>query len=187
MVSFTVGFWLFTLLIYHTGDSNLMMERAFMPLAFFVGWMVFTQLHHSKNKWINIAQGGLVVYIFFQSFTFIHKESGFMEDRFAYMEELHKNYVAQKICLSTQEANMSKVVISWSYSLETLLYSTSKHGKTGSFTVAVLPSPEGKTNDLNDPNAFIAPDFIGTLRLTQLNANYFSLPAEPYVRSAANL
>ena len=187
MVAFTVGFWLFTLLIYHTGDSNLMMERAFMPLAFFVGWMVFTQLHLSKNKWINVAQGGLVVYVFFQSFTFIHKESGFMEDRFAYMEELHKNYGAQKICLSTREANMSKVVISWSYSLETLLYSTSKHGKPRSFTVAVLPSPEGKTNDLNDPNAFIAPDFIGTLRLSQLNADYFSLPAEPYVRSAVNL
>ena len=187
MVAFTVGFWIFTLLIYHTGDSNLMMERAFMPLAFFVGWMVFTQLHLSKTKWINVAQSGLVVYVFFQSFTFIHKESGFMQDRFAYMEEVHQSFGAQKICLSTREANMTKVVISWSYCLETLLYSTSKHGKPGSYTIAILPSPEGKASDLNDPNAFIAPDFIGTLRLKQLNANYFSLPAEPYVRRSVNL
>jgi hypothetical protein len=103
------------------------------------------------------------------------------------MEEVHQSFGAQKICLSTREANMTKVVISWSYCLETLLYSTSKHGKPGSYTIAVLPSPEGKTNDLNDPNAFIAPDFIGTLRLEQLNAHYFSLPAEPYVRRSVNL
>jgi hypothetical protein len=53
-----LGFLLFTVLIYHTGDSELMMDRAFMPLAFFIAAPLCFQWKHCNIRQILVAPKG---------------------------------------------------------------------------------------------------------------------------------
>lgn len=53
---FPVGFILFTVLIYHQGDSDLMMQRAFLPVGFFIALPILNQFELHQNNLLKSTQ-----------------------------------------------------------------------------------------------------------------------------------
>lgn len=179
--AFNLGLLLFTLLIYHKGDSYVMMERAFMPLAFTIAAPVFDMVCQSEKSKNNMLQLGVMSFIYLLAFNGIQKKGIFMTDRLNYIEGLHDTLKAPKICLKTSQVNMSLIQVPWPVCFESLLYSGAKYGVDECYTISVLNEEEFNAADKSDLNNFIVPGFFGSLNSNELNPNYFKIKQSPYL------
>lgn len=178
---FNVGFLLFTLLIYSTGDSDLMMERAFMPLGFFLILPIIDLLRVHKHSLINYLQIAAVFVCFYFSFAGLNNHGSYMTSRLRYMDELHEKFGAQKIALKSSQVDMQRIHIPWPYCFESLIYSASRYGADSCFTIAIYHDNEFPTEQLSNPLVFLTPGFFGHMDVSELKPNYFVLPETPYL------
>jgi hypothetical protein len=179
--TFNLGLLLFTLLIYHKGDSYVMMERAFMPLAFTTAAPLFDMICRSKRTQNNILQLVVMAFIFFQGFKGIQKKGLFMTERLNYIESLHQRFEAQKVCLKTSQVDMNLIQVPWPVCFESLIYSGARFGKDNCYTIAVLHEEEYANANTTDPDNFIVPGFFGGLKTSALNTGYFNIKQLPYL------
>ncbi|MEZ5172596.1 MAG: hypothetical protein R2850_03580 [Bacteroidia bacterium] len=178
---FNVGLLIFTMLIYHKGDSYVMMERAFMPLAFTVAAPAMELICVSKKTRNNLIQALAIIIVFMVGFGRISEKAMFMDERLAYMNKLHQKYSAPKICLKTSQVDMQLIEVPWPVCFESLLYSSAVYGKDSCFTISVMSEEEFEAADLSSPDNFITPGFFGSLKTTELNQQFFKIPPQPYV------
>jgi hypothetical protein len=180
----TLGFLLFTVLIYHTGDSELMMDRAFMPLAFFIAAPLCFQWNiESKgiSQFLQLAGFSLVFYF---AFAGINNKGNFMRSRLAYMSELHHQYKASRVYLHNYEVDMNRVLIPWSYSLETLLYSSSTKGADNCYSIIVTDEYGFSRSEYANPDVFMSNESYGRINFDDLNADFFQIGKSVFISNA---
>ena len=177
---FPVGFVLFTVLIYHQGDSDLMMQRAFLPLGFFISIPIFNQFELHQNNLIKCLQLILVILIYIACFWMISLQGNEMKKRFAYMDELHSKFNASRMYLNSHEVDMNRVGVQWSYCLESLLYSSANFGKDKSYMIAVYSDTELKREEIFSDKVLISHESFGRINFSDLDNRYYHLDKSLY-------
>ena len=177
---FPVGFVLFTVLIYHQGDSDLMMQRAFLPLGFFISIPIFNQFKLHQNNVIKSLQFIFIILIYFASFWMISLQGNEMNKRFAYMDELHAKFNASRMFLNCNEVDMNRVGVQWSYCLESLLYSSANFGKDKSYMIAIYSDTELKREEIFSDKVLISHESFGRINFSDLDNRYYHLDKSLY-------
>jgi hypothetical protein len=175
-----LGFLVFTVLIYHAGDSELMMERAFMPLAFFISVPLCLQWNSNKFLFVRVFQIAVFATVFYFAFANINNKGNYMSSRLTYMDELHTKHKAARIYLPPEEVDMQRVFIAWPYSLETLLYSSSKGNSAQTYSIIVASEADFKRSEFGNPLVFMSNESYGRINFAELNSDYFKIDSTVY-------
>ena len=176
------SFMVITLLTYNQGDSDMLMERAFMPLALFVAIPLLNETieNHHKFKFLKVSVLTLIIVI---STGRIYKQGIKFRERTQFNLELlsktarfpNRKFIAEKSEIEKHYPTF------WSHSFETLILSAITKDMP---TQTIFP-----TNDLtrltkyteNPNDIFLGTDFWLEWKIKNLNQKYFDLPPNyPY-------
>jgi len=173
-------FMVITFLTYHQGDSDLLMERAFMPLALFIAVPFVQEILYAKKK-LAIIGTALIVVIISLSLSRIYRQGNFFKNRTA---------INQELLWKTAQFNNRKFIIQqnelgvftfWSHSFETILLSAITD-KMPTQTIYPSNNIESLTKYTKNTNSvFLGTDFWLEWDIKSLNQKYFDLPDDrPY-------
>lgn len=177
MVYFTV-----VCVSFKEGDSNMQMEKIFLPLFMFMGIALGSVLFRSdtnKNILFPVFFFAAVIYGLIK----IDDARPAYYGRIEYLKEIvaeAKSTRVQKLIISNDEIDRNKMIFTWASGIETLMLSTMQE-KTSPVTVFI-------SNDLNEDNEalnennFIATPFFQRYNQQSFNKNYFELPLQKYRR-----
>ena len=172
-ILFPIGFIAFTVLIYHRGDSDLMLQRAFLPLGFFLAIPIFAIFELNRNDLLKSTQLIFVFLIYFACFWMIHYQGKVMEKRFAYMDQLHSKFNASRMYLNCNEVDMNIVGVQWSFCLESLLYSSANCKKDRNYMIAVFNDTELQREEIFTEKVLISHESFGRINFSDLDNRYF--------------
>lgn len=173
-------FLMVSIIIYHEGDAEMMMERAYSMLVVFV--MVPFMIEISTVMKYSILVKCFLVLIAFLSFRQIYKTGEFYHRRFEYMASLVNQYNGtgqRKFIIPKTSMDENIVVGRWAFAFETLMYSSLK-GPDSGLSIYVAEDPENFEYDQNNPQLFLAVPFWRDWKIKDLNEKYFILPAQQY-------
>jgi len=180
-----LGFFLFiTLLTYNQGDSDMMMERAFMPLALFVSVPLLTEILRNNNQYRFIKVMSLTVVILISA-NRIFAQGKIFRERIRFNQELMAKTAKlpnRKFIIESSELQKHYTTY-WSYSFETLMLSSITANIP---TQTIFPANDASLlskyiQDGNANNAFLGSDFWLEWGIDNLNHKYFNLSGElPY-------
>lgn len=173
------GFLTFTLLIYNKGDSQIMMERAFMPLAFFAGLpLVYDILSKGDRlKWFKTV---IIIAMLTYGMNWIYRTANYFTDRIEYMGQFisyMNDSKIDKLLIGGDDTSKRIIYIPWAFGVETLIYSSLKSPEF-SKTVYVHDNP--KEIDCSSPDLLLLVHFDQNNDVKLLNEKYFKLPATTY-------
>jgi hypothetical protein len=183
------GFLIITFITFNKGDSDMAMEKYFVPLSLFIA-IPFLQdvLIKANFKVIRIAFFVIIVLLGIKTIVKHGKLYTKHIHSLDNMNELaEKRYKTHKLILDRKM--LKNDMVSWACSNETMLYSALK-GKNNCISVYL--------NDLDDlddfnPNNFKSKDlylcvpFDLCWKSSNLNHRFFSLPIESYVYSKEDI
>jgi hypothetical protein len=174
-------FQVITLLTYNKGDSTMLMERAFMPLALFVSIPLLKEIF--ANKQYMIYKFVFLAVVISLSLTRIYKQGNSFRTRTEFNQEMLRK--------TAQFSNRKFIIESgsiqkhfntfWSHSFETLILSTISEEVP---TQTIYPANNihqltKYTEDATD--VFLGADFWLEWGIKDLNPRYFELPTHlPY-------
>lgn len=174
-----LGYAALNILTFHVGDSAMMMEKNFVPLATLVALPLSFELESTP---IRVRQWSLLPYVLllfiqFRGISFASREAserlGLIQDL---VMEQRKAGVA-KAAITADQLDSLGLHVHWALGAETLLAS-SLHGPAGSVTAAVLPQEV-------DPSlvtgVWLGPDHENVGPET-LDPRYFQFADVPYAR-----
>ena len=175
-------FMIITLLTYNQGDSDMMMERAFMPLTIFVAIPLLKEtIEENKFRIVKFALLTAVVLI---STNRIYQQGKKFRERTRFNQEIlsKTSHLANRKFIVDRNEMEKHYLTFWSHSFETLILSAITDNMP---TQTIFPS-----NDLNKlkkytsgeaDDRFLGTDFWLEWGINGLNSNYFKLPTDyPY-------
>jgi hypothetical protein len=171
-------------LIYHAGDSELMMERAFMPLAFFISVPLCLQWNSNLFQLAKVFLIAVFAAVFYFAFAGINNKGNYMSSRLIYMDELHEKYKAARVYLQPSEVDMQRVFIAWPYSLETLLYSSSTGNAGQTYSIIVATEYDFKRSEFGNRLVFMSNESYGRINFAELNSDYFKIDGTVYASTS---
>ncbi|HSO88317.1 MAG TPA: hypothetical protein VLQ91_17315 [Draconibacterium sp.] len=178
------GFFLIiTLLTYNQGDSEMMMERAFMPLALLVSVPFLKEMLENLNQFRYVKLIFLTIIIIF-SLNRIYTQGKAFRERIRFNQELlaktaklpNRKFIIQSIELQKHHYTY------WSHSFETLMLSSITANMPVQ-TIFPANDPENlkKYTEENVRDVFLGADFWLEWGIDNLNHKYFNLSKElPY-------
>jgi hypothetical protein len=122
--------------------------------------------------------------VFYFAFAGINNKGNFMRSRLAYMSELHHQYKASRVYLHNYEVDMNRVLIPWSYSLETLLYSSSTKGADNCYSIIVTDEYGFSRSEYANPDVFMSNESYGRINFDDLNADFFQIGKSVFISNA---
>lgn len=176
-------FMLITMLTYNKGDSDLMMERAFMPLALFVSIPFLKEISGKKKKFQTLIFIFLAFVMVFSMDRIYDQGMAFKGRTWFNQQMLLKTseYPGRKIIVESSELQKHQLIF-WSHSFETLILSTiTAATPTQTIFPANHPDQLGKYLE-GATDVFLGADFWLEWSIHSLNPKYFTLPTDlPYV------
>jgi hypothetical protein len=181
LIYFVISFLLFLIIVqlsFGQGDSDVMMEKNYMPFAIFIGipltyFLMNTTINWEKSIIIYLVLGATIFGI--TNETIFSKHLGKRIDFYGELSSFAKEKNIRKLLLSDSCA--PNPAINWAIGAETLLYS-SLHGKENSMT-AYLNNKD--TSHLSDNNLYLFVPFWKYLNEGDLNSTYFDLGHQKYI------
>ena len=179
---FSCIFLVVTFLAYNKGDSDIMMERAFMPLALMTSVPLMKELIENSHRY-QLLKALFLLLIVFASFNRIGKQGAAFRERIRFNQELmaktaklpNRKFIAESKDLQNRYYTF------WSYSFETLILSSiTANIPTQTIYPANDTSQYSKYTE-NANNVFLGADFWLEWNIDNLNHKYFNLSTErPY-------
>lgn len=171
-----LGFMLVTVLTYHQGETAMMMEKNFLPLATMVALPLLLESERfgHRVRWIGFAGFAVVLFMQFRGISFASRE---MRERHALLEQLvgHTRQDDARLALiDSKDLDLRGLHIHWALCYETLLLS-SIDGPERSLIVRAVetPPPTGTT-------AFVdLPSRSALIDVHDLDQRWFPVPDEP--------
>lgn len=178
-----VGFLLVTTITYNQGDADLMMERAFMPLALFVA-IPFIHNIKLRTGYTKVLYLSFLTVALLFSMNRIYKQGVTFKSRTTFSQNLLKktaNYPNRKFIIEKNELDKQMLTF-WSNSFETLLLSTiDVNVPTQTIFLADQTGKYKKYTEQPVKQVFLGADFWLEWNIESLNPKYFSLPDDqPY-------
>ncbi len=172
-------FLIVTLLAYNKGDSNILMERAFMPLALLTSIPLMKEMLENNRNY-QLPKFFFLLLIVFTCFNRIGKQGVVFRERIRFNQELmaktaklpNRKFIADNKDLQKHYNTF------WSYSFETLLLSAITENIP---TQTIYPANDVAqlTKYTENPNSiFLGAEFWLEWEIGNLNPKYFDLPKE---------
>ncbi len=169
-------FMIITLLTYNKGDSTIMMERAFMPLALFVAIPLLNEITKEK-RFINYKLA-LLSFVIAISVNRLYQQGNEFRKRTAFNQNMMQKtaqFPNRKFIMESGSIQTHFITF-WSHSFETLILSTISDGIP---TQTIYPANNVEeltkyTSTATD--VFLGANFWLEWGITDLNPKYFKLP-----------
>jgi hypothetical protein len=181
MVSASIVFLFIVNLIFHESDSEMMMERIYLPLSIFV-FVPFIKDIHSSFINLPITKIVLIVLVFFSTIRVVSKGL-FCRERVEYLSSIiaqEKDNKQAKFIINKNQLNNKLILASWAFSIETLIYSSMENPNNAK-TFFISDNPEKLNYDKTNKALFLAVPFWQNRNSSELNEKYFKLPSQPYL------
>lgn len=177
-----LSFLLITLLTYYNGDSEILMERAFMPLALFISIPFLVEIWQNFKKQMVFKTIILSIVIFISINRIVNQGRQF-QTRTEFNKELlakTAHFPNRKFIIDESELSQHAITF-WSNSFESLILSTITED-IPSQTIYATQNSDQLSKYTKEPNLFfLGADFWLEWKIEDLNAKYFSLPTDlPY-------
>ena len=122
----TLVFWLVTLVVYHRGDSDIMMEKNFLPLsAFALLALVYEWPALSRREWllggVAVLLGGCLLGVFLRSDPYRARV-----DQLVQLVADCRSQQVRKAVLVRSQPVADRLMVPWALSVETLMLSSLK-------------------------------------------------------------
>jgi hypothetical protein len=177
------GYLGLVLLTFRNGDSDVMMERGFLPLTVFVSIPFLIELFSIKSRSILITGVLLVIIIQFAGLRRIDLEGYKFRTRVDFIEQLlndTRSKEGRKFMLKNSYEVKSNTIMSWPFPFTTIVLS-SMQGNTDSRTIFLYDDLRPYKKYLTgESHIMLGPDFWPKIRTDRLNHQYFNLPDGPY-------
>lgn len=183
-IGFNLGFLFIVLWIYFEGDGPIGMERSFLPMALFTALPFVREV---MPEWKPFGHRiACLLLMLLLALTFIRMGNGAerASERLQKMDDLlveARQEGVCKLCVSREDAASFGVGYSWSTGIESILYSTARHGReccSNLFVyedISALQLPELLSDDCL---AFV-PWWI-FLHREEFNTDYFPMLDKPF-------
>jgi hypothetical protein len=173
----TAGYTLLNVVTYHQGETAVMMEKNFLPLATLIATPLMYELAHRPRavQHLVLLPFALVLFLKFRDIAFASKP---MEKRYAAIEKLvadARDQGVRKGLVGEDELRERGIHIDWALPFETLIVSA-RDGAAASLTLAP-PAAMADTTPLQ--GVYLAP-WMHHLAEESLNERFFSLTQGPY-------
>lgn len=176
---FSFIFMIVTLLAYNKGDSNILMERAFMPLALLTSVPLMKEMLENNRNY-QLPKTLFLLLIVFTCFNRIGKQGVAFRERIRFNQELMAKtarFPNRKFIADSKDLQKYYNTF-WSYSFETLLLSAITENIP---TQTIYPANDvvQLTKYTENPNSiFLGAEFWLEWNIGNLNPKYFDLPKE---------
>jgi len=169
------GYIALNVITYHQGETAMMMEKNFVPLAVFVALplMLYLEPATDRQRWSVLVPFVLVLFIQFRGISFASRPAN---ERLALIQQVvddRHTYGTPKACATHEQLDAMGLHIHWAMAFETLLLS-SLDGPEHSVSVVVRDTcpPETRGADLSG--------LIPEGALCGNGTSWFRLPLGPY-------
>jgi hypothetical protein len=173
-------FFIVSIIIYHAGDGDMLMERAYSMLVIFVMIPVMHEIFPVRPY--SVVLKLFLIVVVFVSFIKIYEVGGYCHQRLEYMSSFvnkQKGKDQRKFLIRKDSMDENRIWGHWALAYETLMYS-SLNGSGNGITLYVVGDPATFEHDQNDPQLFLAVPFARDARIGELNPKYFKLPSQKY-------
>ena len=179
----TIGFLLITLITYNKGDSNVMMERAFMPLSIFISIPFVNDVLLKSRAYFSLIAFSFFLGILFLGLRRLNFEGYDLTKEVKYIEKLISStddIPGNKFLLKRTKEISSRISGSWAFPYCTLVIS-SMEGSNNGTTLFLYDDLAQFEKYLSDKTGV----FLGSSSwlewdIKSLNHRFFNLPDEPY-------
>jgi hypothetical protein len=181
LLSFVIGFWLISAIIYADDGGGIARERTFLPLFFFCGLPFVTEiLPLFSSKWNKIFLTTLTVFI----------GIGFIKIAVAAVPYTKRLENIEKICVLANKEGKKKLLItketadqislgySWGLGLESIMYSSMK-GVDSTVNMFIIDTIDSNIPEYKNPDIYLAVPWWTYWDINNLNPHYFNLPKQP--------
>ena len=166
---------------YHAGETAMMMEKNFLPLAVFVALPLSLELGRSstRHQWWDFVPFALVLFLQFRGISFASRPARERVDRIAALVEHCREAGVRKACADPRALDDDGIHIHWALAFETMLLSA-QHGPEQSVTVVAKSAcvTNGACVDLSE--------LVDGHRICGNGDRYYQLPNGPYVLLSAH-
>jgi hypothetical protein len=176
----TLSFFSILIINFYNGDSDMMMEKNFMPLTIFIGIPFVNDFLMKKHKLEYLKKILLIIILCF-GLNLMFSSGLFYSNRIKYLNELlvsTKQKPNNKIIIDNSAIASDKIIISWGLSIETLLYSSLISPNESKTIFAV--DLNTMNPDILNTDQFLYTSFWPILNITELNKTYFHVGAGKY-------
>jgi hypothetical protein len=173
----TVGYVLLNVVTYHQGETAVMMEKNFLPLATLIALPLIYELARRPRfvQYLALLPFALVLFLKFRDISFASRP---MEKRYVAIEGLvadARDRGVRKGIVDEQELRERGIPVDWALPFETMLIA-SRDGAHASLT---LVSASTLVDGAPEHGVYLAP-WIHHLPGEALDKRFFSLPEGPY-------
>ncbi|MCX6258320.1 MAG: hypothetical protein NTW49_10565 [Bacteroidia bacterium] len=170
-------FLLITCFVFRQGDANIMMEKDFMTVNYFILLPFIHELIYNAkfNAWLKTS---FLIIIATVSFIHIYNIGKVYHERISYIKNLvesTKRFDERKFLIPKSKVKMEDVMVPWAFSIETLIIS-SLDSPDDARTIYIVNNNELDEIDLNQENLFLKVIFDLKSNSDELSKRYFSLP-----------
>lgn len=173
-----MGYTILNVVTYHGGETAMMMEKNFVPLATIVSLPLMSALGTMQLKrtaWLAVPYL-LVVFVQFRGISFASRPTGERLDRIAGLVDVMAQGHLKKAVFTHDQLDAAGLHIHWALPYETLLISTVDPPHVGRTAMAV---PDLVSMKVPDGLHFRA--WNDDFPAAELDHRYFSVPDTPYV------
>ena len=183
MIAYLGGFLAITLITYFRPDYNIGVERAFMPLMFFVGVPLIYDVIPRAGDRYNVSLIAFIAILAISRYYGIEKAGVFYSQRLNSLEKITDfadDVDCQKLIIRRATANALFFPL-WGESIGTMMMSSMKNGPEHTVSLYVADDDFEKDLDLITDNNFLYVDWSKILWYDRLNTRYFKLKRQPYM------
>ncbi|GEM_PF-4913669 len=166
------------------GDSNMQMEKIFLPMIMFAA-LVFAasiQQFSYKNKMglVTIAVVVVAMSMVINLKKYKPKYTKRISDIRHEVVALANNLENRKLVIKSEQIKQMPLGYCWAYGIETLVISTIDKN-TEPLTVFIFDDPESISDKMKQPDNFMPARFQTSFRQSNFNKTYFNLPEQEYI------
>jgi hypothetical protein len=177
-----VGFMVITNIAYAQGDSDMMMERNYLPLTVLLGFPFMKDVVLSSKNFQFVKFSLIIFLLLFSTARILYKSKSITA---------RVNYLTDKMVTKSIEVNSHKLLVdkgewdenmvgaSWAVAFETMLLS-SYNDSIELTTVYVNQKENAYDFDLNNTTLILGPHFWPNWNVTMFNKRYFDFKPEAY-------
>jgi hypothetical protein len=180
LLGFVTMFWIITVVIYAPGDSDIAMERSFLPLFFFCGLpFVVEVLPKLSLKWNTVFYIGLIV-LLAGGFAKIVTASIPYTKRLEKMGEISvmaNQLGKKKILVDAETAEQIFPITNWGVGFESMIYSALK-GIDSTVNIYIVESINPDVKQYQNLDIYFAVPWSPYWKIDALNPHYFKLPKQ---------
>ena len=181
-VLYSAFYFIITCTFFKAGDSDMQMEKIFLPLAVFSSLLFVDSLILSLKKY-QIVLGVIILALSINAYFKINDAGSVYNGRIDYLTEIVENASEEensKLIITREQLNNPRMVFSWAMGIETLMLSTMDKS-IEPLTVFTAPNVNEVEEKMKLSDNLIVAPFYTSYNYNSLNKYYFVLNEEEYV------